>query len=73
MANFLGELAALARDRVEVRALLREFLDSDRIIARCQIDETATLIAGEVVAHSEPSDGFRDALAAVLAEDGVAG
>jgi hypothetical protein len=71
MADFLGELAALARDRVEVRALLREFHNSDSIIARCQIDEAATLLAGHVVMHSEPSDCFGRALAAVLAKDGI--
>jgi hypothetical protein len=70
MADFLNELFVLARDRVEVRALLREFLDSERIIACAQIDERATLSAGHLIVDCQPSDDFRRALSAILTKNG---
>lgn len=63
MSDFLEDLVTRARDSVECRAVLRRFLDDGRIIARCRIDEAATIAAGRIVLHYEPSDSFRDAFA----------
>jgi hypothetical protein len=71
MSDFLGDLVALARHNVKVRALMREFCDSGRVIARCEIDLAATVATGNVVTYSESSDEFGRALAAVLAKDAV--
>jgi hypothetical protein len=68
MINFLDELAALGRNSVEFRALLRELLNGDSVIACCEVDDVATIAAGNVVVDCEPSDAFRGALAAFLAE-----
>jgi hypothetical protein len=70
MSDFLSELIVLCRDSIEVRALLREFLDSDRIIACAQIDHRATEATPDVVVDCQPSNDFRSALAALLAKDG---
>src|ERR1700704_2440429 len=68
MINFLDELAALGRNSVEFRALLGELLNGDSVIAGCEVDDVATIAAGNVVVDCEPSDAFRGALAAFLAE-----
>ncbi len=67
--DFLDELAGLCARRVDVRALVRDFCDNGRIIARAEIDETATMRAGHLVVNCQPSDSFRRSLATLLATD----
>ena len=69
ISKALDDLIALGRDSVELSALLREFLDHGGVLARCQINESAAVVAGQVVVDCEPTDCFRRALSAFLAEN----
>lgn len=61
-ADILAELAVLARESVDARACLCEFLDTKPVIAALKVDEGATVRAGHVVYYDEPSQALMDAL-----------
>ena len=68
-----SELIALAKQSVRIRALLREFLDTDGHIAHFEIDDAATVRAGHVVYRDKPSNGLLHCLAAARALKGDVG
>src|SRR5690349_19068646 len=69
--KFLDDLLALCAQRVDVRALLGEFADNNRVLATFEIDDRATASAGHVVVNGKPSDGLLSAMATLTA-NGVA-
>ncbi len=68
--DVLSELVTLCECSVKARALFREFLDHDAVLATLKVDPLATARAGHTVFDDEPSEGLLRCLAAAKALNG---
>jgi bifunctional N-acetylglucosamine-1-phosphate-uridyltransferase/glucosamine-1-phosphate-acetyltransferase GlmU-like protein len=67
--EILDELASLALRNIGASTCLGKFLNESPIVATLEIDERATIAAGEIIYRDEPTEALFACLAACRAAD----
>lgn len=65
----MDDSTACARNSVQLRALLKGFLDGGSQIATLKIEPRAAVPAGDIFLNGQPSDRLLGALTALTAKD----